>query len=105
VKLGATKVKVGASRIAAIRVTCPAGTARGCAGKLTLKDGSKRVASKSFTAAAGKVATVKLKLGAAEARKLRRRHRLKLRLGIASHDGAGQAAPARTVRLTLVAKR
>jgi hypothetical protein len=44
---------------------------------------------------------VKLKLSAAEARKLRKRHRLKLTLAIASHDGAGHAAPVRTAKVTL----
>jgi plastocyanin len=101
VKLSVTKVKVGANRIAAIRVACPAGAAGGCAGKLTLADRAKRVASKSFTAAAGKAATVKLRLSAAEARKLRRRHRLRLTLTIASHDGAGHVAPVRTAKVTL----
>lgn len=101
VKLAVTKVKVGANRIAAIRVTCPAGTTGRCTGKLTLSDGSKRVASRSFTAVAGKSVTVRLKLSAREARKLRARHRLRLRLTVAAHDGAGNAARTRTVRLTV----
>jgi hypothetical protein len=45
--------------------------------------------------------TVRLKLSAREARKLRSRHKLKLRLTIAAHDGAGHAARTRTVRLTV----
>jgi plastocyanin len=100
VTLGAKSVtaKHGVLRL---RVSCPAGTTGGCAGRLTLKDGAKRVATKAFTAGAGRAATVKLKLSAAEARKLRKRHRLRLRLTIAAHDGAGRAAAARTVKLTV----
>jgi hypothetical protein len=68
---------------------------------LTLRDGKQRVAQKSFALAPGKTGSVKLKLSAAERRKLRKRHTLKLAIAISAHDGAGTRAKAKTVRVTL----
>jgi hypothetical protein len=82
-------------------VACPARTSGGCAGKMTLRDGRKTVASASFSVAAGKSRPVRLRLHGAELDKLRQAGRLKLRLVIAAHDGTGASPAAKVVKVTV----
>jgi plastocyanin len=102
VKVVRHTVRVTRSRIAGVRVTCPAGTAGSCAGRLTLTAGV-RVARRSLSIPAGETATVKLRLSRVAFRKLEKRRRLRVGLAFDVHDGNGTDSRQPNERITLKA--
>jgi DNA-binding beta-propeller fold protein YncE len=74
-----------------IRVRCTGDDP--CAGSLKLRAGSKVIGTATFTVAAGKTATVKVKLTAATKRRLRR-GRIAAVARVTVHDAAGNSATA-----------
>jgi hypothetical protein len=97
VAAGTVKVK---GRVAKVKVTCPA-TAQGfCRGTLTLKAKGVKVGAKSFKIAAGKSATVAVRLTKAGRKLLAAKRSLRATATAVARDNRGASAT-RTAKLTL----
>ena len=83
-------VRVDRKGRAAIKLTCPVGTAGACTGKLSLKT-KKGAGSKTFTIAPGKTASIRVKLSKAARKTLKKKHKLRLSIIATAHDSNGSA--------------
>lgn len=98
-----TLTKQGA---APVKVSCPAGTTGGCSGKLTLKTSNRvgghilTLGSRNFQIAAGKRATVNVKLSSQGVKLVKHDGHIKPNAIASSHDGAGHHKT-RTTKITL----
>ncbi len=113
-ELAAVALTATATGTISVIVRCPAGTVR-CTGTVTLRTlnalsaGGHRpaivtLASGSFSAAAGRVTRVKLRLTHAGRELLARRHLLRARATILAHDPGGATATTNTVVVIRAAK-
>jgi hypothetical protein len=105
-----SKLRASRKGVVAVRLGCPAGTAGGCSGTVTLAQGSafaaatRSLARRAFTAGPGASVTAKLKLARNARRKLARKGRLAVLASVSARDGAGLQATS-THAYTLFAPR
>jgi hypothetical protein len=97
-RLASTSLQVSAAGVVTLEVSCPPAESS-CAGTVTLRTAGAVAAGRKarvltlgsarFTVAGGTVVAVKLHLSAKARALLKRRHTLRVRVGILAHDGAG----------------
>jgi PKD repeat protein len=88
-------LRLGRTGAIAVPVTCAAGA--DCAGRISLHRGGRRLATAAYAVRAGHAATVRLRVGAAVAARLRRRESTTVTVVVAPADGRPAVRTPRTL--------
>jgi hypothetical protein len=97
------RVRASRSGAVALKVRCSGST--GCRGRILLNAASRSLGSQRFSAAAGRVLTVRVRLSRAARRALARAGRLRARVKVQTLDGSGAVVSSAARRVTIVAPR
>jgi Ca2+-binding RTX toxin-like protein len=89
VRIANKTVRVGRSRIVAVRLKCPAGEPEGCVIKIKLVRSGKSLGTKRISLDAGQTKAAKVKLTRKVFRQLKQREALNVRLALTATDDAG----------------
>jgi Ca2+-binding RTX toxin-like protein len=89
VRIANKTVRVGRSRIVAVRLKCPAGEPEGCVIRIKLVRNGKSLGTKRISLDAGQTKAAKVKLTKKVFRQLKKREALNVRLALTATDDAG----------------